>query len=728
MNRIANFIYDHSKFVIAFVVIINLVSLASFFRFNLDTDFLTFFSKGNPIAEEYNRLNDKYQSGETISVFIEHDGSLLAKESMLDVFQLQNEIAAIDGIARVQGFIPPEIMAGSAITAVDEAYIAGDYEVLRDFIKNDYFFTEQFLTEDDRTAILIANLEVDAPASEVIDSLKLLTGDSPLNISLAGNEVIKDTIWNYLIRILFILPPCAIILILLIFYLILKNFRLTVLAIVPAGLAALWTFGSIFWSGQDLNLVTVISPLFIIVIGSAYGLHYVSHFLDNVNKYADRRQLTVETLSMVGTPIFLATITTMAGFASLVWTEVVPMRHMGIFVTLGIGYAGFMTLFFVPAVLSRLDLPTHTIRTQEGWLVKFVLKASRQRILIPIIFATIVIVSAVYIPRLHVVSDQLMFFKEGSEIRQTFARVEEQFGGAVPLTGEIVAPQGQESLFDNQYANRVLETERQLESVPGIKSAFSIFDLLVGINRMATGEDAYPENPTFTRMMLLQLGGEDLRSWASDDGFRMIVRTEGLSAEDIGNLEEFIAGHDDTIRIITGMPVLFNEMNRLVVQSQVQSLALALALIFIMLWVTLRRITAALAGLLPIAITICAILGMLVMTDFQLNIMTANLSAIAIGVGVDYSIHLISGVYYYRRNGMNREDSVNAALGTVSRPVLANAFGLAIGFSAMFFSPLRIHIQAAAVMWVAMVVSSMAALLLVPIFYRMGIRRRMGHK
>jgi hypothetical protein len=97
--------------------------------------------------------------------------------------------------------------------------------------------------------------------------------------------------------------------------------------------------------------------------------------------------------------------------------------------------------------------------------------------------------------------------------------------------------------------------------------------------------------------------------------------------------------------------------------------------------------------------------------------MTANLSAIAIGVGVDYSIHLLSGVFYYRNRGMSREESVNSALSTVSRPVLANAFGLAIGLSALFFSPLRIHTQAASVMWVAMVVSSLAALLLVPQFY-----------
>ena len=84
MRKIANFIYDHSRLIIAFVIIVNLVSLASFFRFNLDTDFLAFFSEGNPRAGEYNQLNAKYQSGETISVLIEQDGSLLDKENLLE--------------------------------------------------------------------------------------------------------------------------------------------------------------------------------------------------------------------------------------------------------------------------------------------------------------------------------------------------------------------------------------------------------------------------------------------------------------------------------------------------------------------------------------------------------------------------------------------------------------------------------------------------------------------
>ncbi|MFC1931961.1 RND family transporter [Chloroflexota bacterium] len=723
MGRIAGFIYDRSRIIIILVVILNIVALASFFRFELDTDFLSLFTKGNPKTEDYDRLNEKYQFGEAISVLIEHDDSLLSQENLAAVYRLKEEIEDTDGIYRVQSFIPPEVSIGGRLITDLGEFIDRHPDLLSDFIEDDYFLTDQFLSDDRSKGAIIAILELNAVPEDVVDSLKeVIQKEERLSLSLAGNEIIKDTLWNYLIGIIFILPPCAIILVLSVFFLIIRNRRFTMLSIIPAGLAVLWTFGTIFWSGQKLNLVTVISPIFVLVIGSAYGLHYVTHFMDNMPSYSDRRQLTVETMRMVGTPIFLATITTMAGFASLTWTEVLPMKQMGLFVSLGIGYAGFIALFFLPAVLSRMKLPPHLPQTQERNLARLVMAALRHKAWIVAVFLAIVVVSAFYIPRLDVVSNQLMFFRGDSQIRQTFDTVEKYFGGALYLTGEIVADRGVDTLRDYNYAEDILDTEREMERLPGVKSALSIFDIISGLNKAATGKDEYPQNPRVIQRFLMQIDDEDLVTWVSDDGFRMMLRTEDLESVDMNKIENYVAGHPD-IRLISGMPVLFEEMNRLVVRSQAQSLGLALILVFIMLLVTMRRFRAALIALIPIAVTITAIMGMLVITDFNLNILTANLSAVSVGVGVDYSIHLISGIYYFRKQGMGRKESVDAALASVSNPVLANAFGLAIGLSVLFFSPLRIHMQVASVMWIAMVVSSLAALLLVPIFYS-GMRSR----
>jgi predicted RND superfamily exporter protein len=723
MQKIARFIHARARLIIILVAILNIAALVSFFRFQLDTDFLSFFASENPRAVEYDRLQEKYGDGEAISVLIEQEGSLLGKKALIKVHGLQQEIEALDGVSLVESFIPADMPVGGRVFEVDERFIKRHDDILAEFIEDEYFLTEQFLTDDNSRAVIIVSLEAEAVADNVVKSLQgIAQNETDWTISLAGNEIIGDTLWYYLQRIIFILPPSAVCLILLVFFLILRKRLFTIIAIIPAGMGALWTIGTICWSGQEMNLVTVISPIFVIVMGAADGLHYTSHFMDNMSKYSDRRQLTVETMGMVGMPIFLTTITTMAGFASLTWTEVVPMRQMGIFVSLGIGYAGVLSLFFLPALLSRVKLPPSPPVAQENNLAGIVLAMSRHRSKIVVAFLAVVVISAVYIPRLEVVSNQLMFFKEESPIRQTFNKVEKYFGGALPLVAEIATDKGTAALRDYEFAEDILDAERELERLPGVQSAVSLFDMVGNINEMLTGSADYPQNPQMIERLLMQMDDEDLESWVSDDGLRMLIKTEDLDSLDMDRLEEFVADNPD-IGTISGMPVLFDEMNRLVVESQVRSLGLALALIFIMLLITIRKLRAALVAMLPIIITIAAIMCMLSITGFHLNIMTANLSAIAVGVGVDYAIHLISGIYYFRNHGLGSVESVDSALTSLSRPILANAFGLAIGLSVLLFSPLRIHMQVSFIMWVAMVVSSTGALLLIPLFYSRGNRK-----
>jgi len=360
MRRIARFCCTAAVPIIIFVAVINIAALVSFFRFELDTDFLNFFASGNTKAEEFDRLKEKYETGEAISILIEQADSLLDKENIQKVFNLQEEIEKLDGVSRVESFIPSEISVGSHVFQVDEKFIDRHADILEDFIKENHFLTGKSLSTDNSKAVLLVSLEFEAVAGEVVESLEgIIHGEESWTLSLAGNEIIGETLRDYLIKIILILPPCAIVLVLLVFSTILKSRKFTIISIIPAGFGALWTIGTIFWSGQELNLLTIISPIFIIVMGAADGLHYTSHFIDNMSKYSDRRQLTEETLDMVGMPIFLTTITTMAGFASLTWTEVLPMRQMGIFVAVGIGYAGVLSLFFLPAVLSRVKLPSN---------------------------------------------------------------------------------------------------------------------------------------------------------------------------------------------------------------------------------------------------------------------------------------------------------------------------------------------------------------------------------
>ena len=169
MRRIARFIYAWSIPIIILVAILNIIALVSLFRFELDTDFLNFFTSGNPRAEEFDRLKEKYETGEAVSVLIEQDSSLLDKENLQKVFRLQEEIEELDGIFQVESFIPPEISVGGHIFQVDEKFIERHSDILEDFIKERYFLTDQFLSPDNSKAILIVNLEFDAATGEVVE-------------------------------------------------------------------------------------------------------------------------------------------------------------------------------------------------------------------------------------------------------------------------------------------------------------------------------------------------------------------------------------------------------------------------------------------------------------------------------------------------------------------------------------------------------------------------------
>jgi uncharacterized protein len=716
MQRLAKFIGKYSRVILVAVVLLNLLSLASLYRFNLDTEFLSFFTKGNAAADAYQTLNQKYQVDETITVLVESDASLLEPENLLRAHDLGRQIASVPGVGGAQGFIPPEIPGAGGVVPVDQALILAQPEPLADFIEQRYFFSDQFLSENRRIAIFVATVDATAEVSEVIDALRdIVAGEEQFSLSLAGNEIIEDTLWDYLIRILLTLIPGAILLILLVLFLMLRNVKLTLLAMLPAAFGVLWTIGTIFWSGLELNIMTILSPIFILVMGSAYGLHYVSHYAELKSRYADLKELTAATLGMVGTPIFLATVTTMAGFGSLIWSDMVPLRQMGIFVTLGIGYAGCLALFLLPTMLSHADIKVKPRPAGQFRLLKPVLAVSRRPWVVGVVFVIVVAAAASFLPRLEVRSDPLMFFKSNSEIRQTFATVEEHFGSALPLVGEISLPQGPAALADVGRAREVLALEREIEELSGIISVFSIFDVIQGVYQMTTGATDYPDNPALIQGLTARVG--DTRGWVSGDGVKLMVRSETLSRAQINALNDFVSANPQ-LNEITGMPLLFEEMNHLVVQSQIRSLGLALGLIFVLLWITLRRLRAALVGLAPIVVTILVILGMLAASGFHLSLLTANISAIAIGVGVDYAIHLISGIRYFRRQGLPPNQAVEQAVGSVGRPVLTNAFALAIGLSVLFLSPLYIHTQVAAVMWVAMMVSSIGALLLIPNLYR----------
>ena len=81
---------------------------------------------------------------------------------------------------------------------------------------------------------------------------------------------------------------------------------------------------------------------------------------------------------------------------------------------------------------------------------------------------------------------------------------------------------------DHEFAADILDTERELERLPGIESAISLFDMVASINEMITGRDNYPENPQLVQRLLMQIDDEDLENIRALEDRGVVVHHDPL--------------------------------------------------------------------------------------------------------------------------------------------------------------------------------------------------------
>jgi len=690
----AQFIVRHSRKILVVTALISLLSVTMLFRMSFNADVSSFALKGTEGGAAFLELQEKYDTADPINVVATlPDGQTFrSKEGLATLVSLRDGFIAVDGVATVATIVPNENpITGAPITATDIA-AASDQAVAA--LLGESPVTDLLLDESGQNTLMLVIPAGDATA--LARTLADLEPADGVEVTLSGNPVIFASVLDIMSWFLLVLPPLVIALLIGMFFLTIGDLRLSALALFPAAIGALWTFGLIFGLGLRIDIVTLIVPIFVIVMGSADGLHFVTHFQETASE-TDSVGRVRSALSEVGVPMILTTISTAAGFLSLLITDVSPIRQLGLFAAIGIGFAGLISFFSLPALMSRLTVKNRAHRAVLGSRVTTGLKALvHSRIPAIVLTGIIVAFALVFIPRLDVDSDQLFFFKDGDPVRAAFEKTEEVFGGATPLAGEFVLEpaQGLEGIV------RIAAVSREFEELAGVRRVFSVADIAATLS---------PEELT-----QLASGGVTLPlgKMMSADGLRFILFPSNFSTDDLSGWVAFAEATPE-IRTLTGMPIIWDDIARLVLKAQMTSIIVAFILVALMLAVSYRNLRDTVISLVPIALTIAAVLGFLAASGINLNLVTAVISSIVIGVGIDYAIHFIAAINHARPDG---DGYVLQAIDRAGRPIIANALGIAVAMSALWLSPLKIHSQISMVMWVAMTAGALTALLVIPAF------------
>ncbi len=692
MNAVARFIVQRAKLVLALTAVISVVAVLMLFRMSFNADVGSFLLEGNPTGEEFAELQTKYETTDPINVVasLPDDESFTTSTNVALIAELRDALSAVEGVTTVASIVPDtnpltgQPLTPGAIAAAPDAVIisAIDQNPISGLL----------LSEDGRHTLVIVTPGEDATAtaSDVID-----VSIDGLELTFSGNPVVWASVLDLLTWFLLILPPLVIALLILVFFSTIGDPRLSAIAIVPAGLGSLWAFGVIFGAGVRIDIVTVIVPIFVIVMGSADGLHFVTHFQEQSLLTDDPVERVRSALSEVGIPMILTTISTAAGFLALLATDVQPIRQLGLFTAIGITFAGIVSFFSLPALMSHLTIkPKHQTALIGNHVTRALKSAVRTRVPAAAITIFIVAAAAWAVPQLEVNPDQLFFFKDNDPVRVAFDKTEELFGGATPLVGEFAfdAENLQESLSDAARATA------DLEAMEGVRTVFSVASIAGSVSPdqvagIISGDVELP-----------------VGKMVADDGMRFILLPSEFSTND---LEDWLAYADssETVIVLTGMPVVWDEIARLVLNAQIVSLAVAYILVAAMLLVAYRKVRETLVALVPITLTLATMLGFIAISGIQLNLLTAVISSIVIGVGIDYAIHYVAAINIAKDG---RDGYVLRAIDKAGRPIVANALGIAVALSALWISPLKIHTQVSQIMWVAMITAAVTTLVVVP--------------
>jgi predicted RND superfamily exporter protein len=245
-----------------------------------------------------------------------------------------------------------------------------------------------------------------------------------------------------------------------------------------------------------------------------------------------------------------------------------------------------------------------------------------------------------------------------------------------------------------------------MNTLPYIGKTISMVDHLKMMNKAMHEDDpAYytiPETRDLVAQYLL------LYSMSGDpEDFEEVVDYEYRKAHLTGRLTEsgtreiseivrkveqyierhFATGSPPSVESITGFSVLFSELVNLVVWGQVRSLLLSLLLVFLLGAFVFRSVIGGVFTVYPISISMLIIFGLMGYFDITLNVATAMLSSILIGVGVDYTIHFL---YHYREEiqyyGLSPHKALEVTLTTTGKGIIYNALSVVVGFCVLMLS------------------------------------------
>lgn len=854
--------YKHPVSMLITILAITLFFALQIIRLNFDNNNFRFIPKNDPSRISAKKIADIFGEDVPILIGIERRFSTIIDKEFLDeVKQLDEKLKEIDLVKNTTLItntthidIGEEGILSEPIIPPDFSGTEEEIKAVKHKLRNWDMYERSLVSEDLHATQIFVFLNVtneESGSPETIAACrKIMKLTDSWNfpdskIYLTGTPIFNEIVNEATAHDLSFLVPLVIIVVLGVLFLSFKRFTGVFLPLLTVICSVIWALGAMALFNVPLSILSTILPIILIAVGSAYGIHVINHYYDEVVQddsisKEEHKEQVVKALSEVIRPVFLAALTTFAGFVSFCFTSVVPIFEFGIFSSFGVAAAFLISITLIPGILilrgpkkpsmrwaSKKD---NTSRLDRGIASTFVIIAEHSRSVI--LFVGLIVVFSILGVKKLVIDNVLMeYFDKDVAVIQSDSFMRKHFGGSKVLEMVIKAKDGsdilrpdilkaiddlssflEEEIEDvgkvtsivplikrlNQVYNAdespeeiskgsqgagedINETEpsddfgdfgnfeeefddadtQLAKNTPKPKKQYSQEEIMAILNEAAEERAkknlpaeklvyefgkkvnykglAYYEIPTDPKkygrnsqeelsaimQSYLILLGKNTEGFLDNNTnpktlkVNIQLRTVGQQDTDkvLEEINEFVRLKfpKDVIAETGGFVLVEKTLNKLVVESQLISVGVSLLIVFLILSIYYRSAFAGLFGIIPLALSILINFGIMGRLGIKLNIGTAMVASFAIGIGVDYTIHLLAAYHKCFLKTQGSGQFLYLTFLGSGKAILFNAVSVGAGFAVLMLSKFNMLSELGFLIALIMITSSLGSLTILPV-------------
>ncbi|MBX3438773.1 MAG: MMPL family transporter [Planctomycetaceae bacterium] len=490
-------------------------------------------------------------------------------------------------------------------------------------------------------------------------------------------------------------------------WLFLRDVRLVTILMLTATFAWGMSLSCLYFSGGHMDAVLLVMPGLVFVLAVSGGMHVTNYYTFALQE-CSASEAPARAIRSAWLPCTLATLTTMVGVGSLMFSQLVPIRRFGFFASTGV----LMTL---PALLvlwpclaqwwppqrTALKHALHTSRLDRFWAP---LAATTQRHsgFWLLMFGMFVPGFAYGVTHLTTSVQLQHLFRPDAEIIRSCNWLERQLGALVPVEVVVRFP-GEHEERDRQMLQRALLVEELRAAIArssDYDSAMAATTFAPPLPDSADGPQMLTRRLLAARLPAYRERFTELRMLAEEpheELWRISARV-GSTDVDYGpllasleqQLQTFLAERSEgsavTAEVCGAVPLIYLAQQRLL-SDLISSYLVAFGLILAMMTVLLRSLWAGMLAMLPNVIPAIAAFGALGLAGIPIDIGTMMTASVAMGIAVDDTVHFL---IWFRRGiqeGLSRDAAIPFAYSHCATPMLRTTVICGLGLLVFMFSP-----------------------------------------